>query len=395
MTTHTLEEPTFVGRKCEFEELQHFLEAAISGSGNTIFISGEAGSGKTRLMTEFLKFSKTKGVNVLTGWCLSNAAVPYFPFTEAFETNFSAEDSGSGKQKELKSALLELNREFTNEVSPQTWKDTTFAIVARELLQMSTQKPLILFIDDLHWADSASLSLLHYISRNLNAERILVIATFRKEELSRTNDDLSKPAPLAEMLRLMGRDGLFHEVKLGSIHQDEIRQIAEGMLGGNINKCFAGKLEEESLGNPLFIVETLRLLSKQGHLVRENNEWITTVEKFEVPAKVKDVVLRRLESLTPFQRRVLGAASAIGNKFDPELLAAVISRDSLDVLESLDAISKTTLLVHPDGKLYRFNHAKYQEMLYEEIPHPQKTHYHLLIAKKIESTLQNPGDRQT
>ena len=297
-------------------------------------------------MSEFSELAKKNDIQVLAGWCLSNAIEPYFPFTEAFESYLSTESTLT-KQKELKSCLIELNGTEEQEIAPQTWKDKTFATITKELLSISANKPMIFFIDDLHWADSASLSLLHYISRVIETERILVIATFREEELNARNNDLLNPSPLVETVRLMGREGLYHEIRLSELDRKEISMLAESMLGGKINQVFEQKLQLESQGNPLFIVESLRLLSKQGSIVQEKNQWIHTVEKFEIPAKVKDVVLRRLDALTIVQRRVLDAASVIGNKFDPELLAAILAKDSLDILEELNSIAKTTLTSSP------------------------------------------------
>ena len=393
MQTNILNEPIFVGRKQELNGLHQFLDNATKGCGNTVVISGEAGSGKTRLMAEFLESAK-KNVQVLSGWCLSNAAVPYFPFIEAFEPYVSIDNGNLTQQKELKFSFAELDRDSKNNVSPQIWKDQTFAAITQELLSISTKKPIVLFIDDLQWADSASLSLLHYISRSIEAERILILATFRKEELSSPNNDLAKLSPLLETLRLMGREGLYNEIKLCNLNGNETKKIAESMLGGSITERFAGILEEESHGNPLFIVESLRLLSKQAAITQKNNELELTVEKIEIPEKVKDVILRRLESLTTLQRRVLDAASVIGYRFDPELLSAVIIKDSIDILEELDTIAKATLLIHDEGKLYRFSHAKYQEMLYHEIPIPLKIKYHLRIAEKLEDINQSSDERQ-
>jgi tetratricopeptide (TPR) repeat protein len=384
----------FVGRKHELDQLSQFLECAIGGRGTTVFISGEAGSGKTRLIKQFSELAQKKNIQVLTGWCLSNSAEPYFPFTEAFESFLSSETSSLAKQETLKTSLIELNRTEGQEITPQTWRDKTFAAITKELLTLSTNKPMIFLIDDLHWADSASLSLLHYISRAIEAERILIISTFREEELNTQTNDLPNSSPLVQTVRLMGREGLYHKIKLGQFESKEIRLIAENMLGGKIDQAFEKKLQLESHGNPLFIVESLRLLSKQGSIIQENNQWIHNIEKFEIPAKVKDVILRRLDALTPIQRKALNAASVIGSKFDPDLLAAVIAKDSLDILEELTTIAKATLLIHDEGKLYRFDHAKYQEMLYEEIPEPLKTKYHLRIAQKLEASNQSSDDLQ-
>jgi predicted ATPase len=137
-----------VGREKELEELKRCLDEALSGTGATVFISGEAGAGKTRLTTEFLNIAKKKPVTVFTGWCLSDVAVPYFPFMEAFDSYISSnEDDGvtiANQQLSLKSWLIK-NQSETNETignaSPQVWKDQVFVAVAKELLFLSTKKP--------------------------------------------------------------------------------------------------------------------------------------------------------------------------------------------------------------------------------------------------------------
>ena len=124
--------------------------------------------------------------------------------------------------------------------TPQVWKDQTFAAIARELLFLSANKPTILFLDDIHWADSASLSLLHYISRTITSERILVIRTFRSEELTPVAE--GQAHPLIENLRLMGREDLFVEIKLVNLDQNSVGKVAENMLGGSLNPEFVEKL---------------------------------------------------------------------------------------------------------------------------------------------------------
>ena len=373
-----------MGRTQELEELQVSLNAVFDGKGTTVFLSGEAGSGKTRLANEFLNFARNRGVVILSGWCLSNAAIPYFPFVEAFDSYLlTNEEQGrfpGGQQLRTTTWLKGL--EITQAMSPQAWKDKTFAAVTRELLLLSTSNPLILFIDDLQWADSASLSLLHYISRSISSERILILATFRSEEVSA--DLEGHGHELAETLRLMGRESLFKEIRLKGLNQSNVGEIAESMLSGKVNGNLIESLTAESLGIPLFVVESLRMLFEQGGLVQVQNQWRLSVEKYNIPSKVVDVILRRVESLRSSQKRVLEVASVIGEKFDPKLVAAVLSQDSLDVLETLNAISERTLLVHGEGNYYRFDHAKSREMLYENIPTLLKKEIHARIADKIE-----------
>jgi predicted ATPase len=235
--------------------LQCLLEAALEEKGKTVLISGEAGSGKTRLATEFLKKIKDN-VTVLSGWCLSNAAIPYFPFVEAFESYSSTEahflplENQSLKLKKLLTRQSE-SGEYQN-LDRQAWKDQTFATITRELLLLSEQKPVIVFIDDIHWADSASLSLLQYLARAIAYERIFLLATFRSEELNPQFDVQNQQ--LAEVLRVMRREDLYSEIKLSGLNHIEVGYIAESMLKGHVSQKLTYQLTLESSGKPQFIV---------------------------------------------------------------------------------------------------------------------------------------------
>jgi tetratricopeptide (TPR) repeat protein len=386
LESKVLAEPVLVGRERELEELQRYLRLATEGKGTTVFVSGEAGCGKTRLIAEFLELAKKKDILILAGWCLSNAAQPYFPFVEAFESYSSTVDSGLDQQQELKSWLVGHGQTEGREITPQMWKDQTFAAITKELLYMSTNKPIVLFIEDVHWADSASLALLHYIARAITSERLLIIATFRTEEIVAKLD--GHPHPLVDTLRLMAREELFKEIKLQNLNTVNVGKIAENMLGGSLDSIFVEKLSKESHGNPLFVVEALRMMYRQGSLLQEHCQWRLTNDSIEIPAKVKDVIMRRLDALKPNERRILDAASVIGEKFDPKLVAVVFSHDRIDVLEALNAVAQSTLLVFCEDNQYLFKHAKIQEMLYNEIPPPLKTEYHSRIASILEGNSQ-------
>ncbi len=384
MKSSVLAEPILVGREKELGELQRYLHSSIEGRGTVVFVSGEAGSGKTRLTTEFLNYAKDSGITVLAGWCLSNVAVPYLPFVEALDSYSPLNHEANKPTSQQLEAETWLKGPDNNQsMSPQAWKDQTFSAVIKELLYLSASRPVILFIDDLHWADSASLTMLHYISRSISSERILVIATFRTEEV---NPFVEGGNNLSKTLHIMGREGLFKEIRLGPLSQANVCSIAENMLGSKVESSFIQKLILESQGIPLFIIESLRMLYEENALLKKNGEWDLNVDKFNIPSKVKDVLLRRVESLTRDQRRILEVASTIGEVFNPKLVASVVSKDSLDVIESLNTIAECTLLVHFEGDSYRFNHAKSREMLYDQIPLPLRREYHLRIAKKIENS---------
>jgi KaiC/GvpD/RAD55 family RecA-like ATPase/tetratricopeptide (TPR) repeat protein len=407
LSSKVLAKPAFVGREQELKELESFLSLAIEGKGKTVFISGEAGTGKSRLAREFLSFAKQKGVGVMAGWCLSDAAVPYFPFIEAFNAYFACfeeEQLTSPQQPGVKigePAQIGIDgREIVTwlagpkplekmgkpePLSPQVWKDQAFDHVAKTLLTVSSQGPLVLFLEDIHWADSASLALLHYISRVVNnSERILVLATFRSEEV--TTDTEGHPHPLEEEMRMMSREDLFSEIRLSNLNQADVSMIAQNMMGSSVQQELVEKLAKEGNGNPLFLVESLRMLVERKGLVQEDNEWRLAVDDFGIPSKIRDIILRRLAVLKYAQRRVLDAASVIGEEFGVDLLASVLGQDSLDVLETLNFIAHSTSIVSVEEAFYKFDHARSREVLYEALSLPLRRGYHARVAERLEIT---------
>ena len=383
-----LAEPVLVGREKELEELQHCLDSAIKGKGSTVFVSGEAGSGKTRLTTEFLKIAKKQGVTALVGSCLSNAAIPYFPFFEAFNAYFTEEPSekpvGSlNVAGWLKGPAQSETAEKPQTFSAQAWKDQTFVAVTKTLLDISTKEPVVLFIEDLHWADSASLSLIHYVGRAIKPARILLLATFRTEDL--TADAEGRPHPLVETMRLMRREDLFQELKIANLDETNVSHLAKNMLGGELKQDFTEELAKESQGNPLFIVESLRMLHERNKLLQENNKWRLTSGKLAIPDKIRDIILQRMSTLLRNQRKIIDAASVIGEKFDAELLASVVSSSFIVVVETLELIAQTTSLLACEEGLYRFDHARTRDAVYGEVSSVLKKVYHGRVAEQLES----------
>ncbi len=362
MKTELLIEPTFVGRESEMRELMAYLDSAISGNGKTVFMSGEAGTGKTRLVNEFLAVARKREIALLTGWCLSNATMPYFPFIQAFDSFLpldSEENGGDLSQKlGIKSWLMGPSQlqDEGEAVMPQAWKDQAFAAVTKALLNISVSKPTVLVLEDMHWADSASILLLHYISRAVSSSRVLVLATYRSEELN--VDSSGHPHPLTEVLRLMKRDNLLTEIRLSNLSVLNVEEIAESMLRGKIHKELVEKLARESHGNPLFIVESLRMLGEHENLVQEEKRWRLSVDTIGIPPKVKDIMLRRLGNLKQSERRILDFASVIGDKFNPQLLGIMLDEDRLKILETLNLVMQSTSLVCVEGDSYWFDHSK-------------------------------------
>jgi tetratricopeptide (TPR) repeat protein len=403
-----LAEPRFSGRNQELELLLKHLELAIHGKGTTLFVSGEAGAGKTRLVNEFLSLARERNVETITGYCLSTVAVPYFPFIEAFNAYSKFVQS---KSKHVESEVLGLvgwlKGEESTEAEPlgiRAWlvgpkqsakprlprafnpemrKNMTYAAIADELKSMSAKAPVVLFLDDLQWADSASLSLLHYICRLTVSSWVLIVGAFRSEEVSSVSEGHAHP--LVETMRAMSREDLYVEVRVARLSEPDVARLAESMVGGAVDHRLIEKLTEESQGNPLFAIESLRLLMQSGNLVREKDKWRSSVDKFAILDKVKDVIMRRLQSLNSTQRRLLDLASVAGERIDPTMLGTVLSMDKLLVLENLHQISHFALLINSSDSLYTFGHAKFREVLYEELSPPLKREYHARVAEIMEN----------
>ena len=204
-----------------------------------------------------------------------------------------------------------------------------------------------------------------------------------------TVDAEGRPNQLIETIRLMKREEILTEIKLPNLIHTDVGRLAENMIGASLQTEFAEKLAKESRGNPLFVVESLRMLSENRSLIAQDNEWGLATDELGIPSKVRDIILRRLANLKYAHRRVLDAACVIGEEFNVELLSAVLGQDSLDVNETLNLISQFTSIVRVEGAVYRFDHARSREVLYETLSLPLRRGYHARIAERLEKQDKN------
>jgi tetratricopeptide (TPR) repeat protein len=390
-------EPTLVGRDQEIKQLMQHLDSALSEKGTTVFVCGEAGVGKTRLVNEFLSFAKKKGIKTLSGWCLSEAAVPYFPFIEAFNTYVS-----TIRDEKTKSAMTnqlgftgwlrgpQLPREPKARepfLTPEIERDRTFEVVAEVLLQLSAKEPLILFLDDLHWADNLSLALLHYLSRKCKNSRLLIIGTYRTEELVRTAEE--RLHPLEETMFSMSREDLLTKMELNRLKQNDFFELLKSIFHSPFDEEFVKKLYRETEGNPLFALETLNLLVMEGLLSEREGRWtlMSPTEKIGMPSKVHEVIIRRIARLKREERKLLDLAAVCGYSFNPETLSKTLALDLADVLEKLVEIQQRHKLIRSIDSTFEFTHQKIREVIYENLQGELRRVYHLKTASCLEQVL--------
>ncbi len=251
------------------------------------------------------------------------------------------------------------------ENDPEMKRPKIFESVLEGLKRRSLEKPLVIFIDDLQWADDSTLSLIHYLSRNVKELPILLIGTFREEEVE-------EGGPLKKMLRLMSREGIVELLRVPRLADDDSRLLIRSLLKGE------GPLSEELVdeingltgGNPFFILETVDYVKEKGAT--------------KLPPRVVDVVLRRLEALDEEEKEFLELASVFGMEFDPDFISGMLGLKKLRKVRLLRTLTETSKLVKRKEEQMSFDHPGLKEAIYESIPVPTRKDYHLVIAETLE-----------
>lgn len=399
--------PKMVGRDKELDQLKEFLHAAIDGKGNTILVSGEAGIGKTRLVKTFEAYAESLGFRVLEGRCLYESPTPFLPFREALRSFFqvSKSDALPLQQRKIRRVVKESAPHFVKAipvvgqivagatVAYRTYRDEKgrekrvewgaiserdagLEAISNLLVAISRKQPLLLFIDDLHLADTPSLSLLYYLARAARNSKILVVGAYRSEEVSRR---------LLDIMQMMSRDDLFQEIALKRLNRINYFDLILSMLGVDLG-TLVELIYEETEGNPFFAIETLRLLMQQKVLIKEDGRWKLSknIEEVEIPPRVYDVVVRRISTLNDEERDLLDCASVVGEEFSSSVVENVSGLNRIELLKSLNNIERRYHLVNSYQDGYRFDHSMIREVLYEEIAPELKKEYHSMIAKYME-----------
>ncbi|MEF8873756.1 MAG: tetratricopeptide repeat protein [Candidatus Thermoplasmatota archaeon] len=491
----------FAGREDELESLESYFQEAVEGEGSTVFISGEAGVGKTRLVEELIEEAKERNAKIIKGKCLSDSLDPLMPVREAlrdadlghllsedpppkvkaaylindagllaakaerkdtdldpdiFVSMLSAverfvQDSLSmmdeekasdlntigygehdilvqtvdtfslacvieGRKSEfliedMRKPLAKANRILTDwqgdmeeaeKVAPEVeWfiesgkydgeylvdepeikQENLFENVLLGLQRLSSEQPILLFLDDLHSADPTSLKLIHYLSRNTKDDKVLILGTYRPEDIvERTDGEVHQ---LKTAMQEMNREGLFEKIELERLDEPDVEEFIKKTLGRiELEDEVVKKLYEECEGNPFFLLELLRDLVEKGHLENEEGAWKAeeTLEEVHIPEKVYDLVVRRLDRLMEEQRELLESASVVGEEFESDVLGNVTGMNRVKLLKKLNEIERTHNLIRSIKKKYRFDHSKIREVLYNGLNEELQREYHRIVAK--------------
>ncbi len=392
----------FVGREKELGQLEQELRAAAGGAGACVVLSGEAGVGKTRLVQEVV--ARHTEVQYLPGKCFTNeGGEPYLPFIEALgrladtaaaaadtSAGTAAEDLGLGASMGLigvgmgaADSATEAPRpgrlDFTGE------KGKMFDMVASTLRTAGKAKPVVLFIDDLQWADSATLQLLQYVARAIKDARVLLVAAYRPEEA----DVLGEKHPLPTTLQRLIREGLARQAKLERLPEaDTFAMLRAIFARDDLPWDFVHRVYAETEGNPYFVEEVAKSLVEQGVVRPGEARVLVDGATFQIPTTVKDIVARRIEQLEENARKVLEVLAVVGRESTYDVLLASSGVDEETLVEALDRLLEAKMIQEAAGEkeVYRFTHQLLREVTYGNLSRAKKRLVHRKVLAALEQS---------
>jgi len=501
---------TMVGRQAELDVLKGALEEALGGHGRTLFLAGEAGIGKTRMLDELRDLARQRGAKVMSGTCFAENLTPFIAYMEAFregkldhlfaedavrvETVYLVDKNGllvsraeraetpidpdiftsmlqavenfvkdslaqggegalnvlgygdyriliekggsinlvaivTGKENEflvqdLQEVIRGIEEKFgdvlTNwdgsmrsvegtqahlqalltsdkyegldpaKADPQVRRNRLFDNVALGLVREAKLAPILLCLDDLQWADPSTLALTHYVSRNAKDCGLLLLGTYRSEDLGTA---AGQKHPLVETLQLMSREGLYETVEIKRLQPEQIQAFVGGLLGQvEWPEDYEPGLFRESGGNPFYLTELVRMMTAEAVIVQQQGVWrfARPLSEVEIPNRIQQVVVRRLQRLDTDQRDLLDVAAVIGENFGTDILAKVSAKERIPLLKALRPLESDYQLIRAGEEGYRFDHAKIREVLYTEMPEQLRREYHGLVGTGLEQL--HPSD---
>lgn len=388
--------PAFCGRNDEMARLEQGLARAKSANGRAFSVEGETGIGKTFLLKELGKSARKKGHIAAHANCYEREHLGGQPFAEILEDLLRAADFPVPQEvltSGLNSALgafspgllpIMRTQEATpsGETAPEVDKSQILHAILTVLRRLSAEKPCLVIVEDIQWADDFTLETLHYLSRQIGQNRICLVFSFR-------DDTVGTGHPIRRMMEKMEIDGHVERMRLGPLSKDALLQMITSMLGDKdaafgIGNC----VYAESEGHPLFTREILVACIEQGTFRRRDGNW--DCEKMalpKMPAGIQGIIEARLAPLEEDSKRLLEQAAILGKTFEFDILHLAAEIDEDELIDKIDLFLRRDLIREesdPDRDRYQFAHSKIRDVLLQGI-HPRRVkRYHLSAATSIE-----------
>ncbi|WP_093608340.1 helix-turn-helix transcriptional regulator [Streptomyces indicus] len=370
--------PVFVGRADELTVLNDALARATAGEPQALLLGGEAGVGKTRLLEEFCAAAAKDGAVVAVGGCVEIGAegLPFAPFSTALrsllrELPDEMAAAAAGQEEQLARLLPELADPARPPAHGLQGEDEgmarLFELTVRLLERVAAERPLVLVLEDLHWADASTRHLLTYLFRTLRSGRLVVIASYRA-------DDIHRRHPLRPLLAELDRLRTLRRIELSRFTRGEVRRQLAGILAAQPEEALVERIFERSDGNAFFVEELACSDDDCDHAL---------------PETLRDVLLVRVEALPEHAQRVVRVVAEGGSTVEYDLLAAVAGLGEDELIEALRAaVGANILLATPAGDGYRFRHSLVREAVSDDLLPGERSRLNRRYAEALEA---DPG----
>jgi tetratricopeptide (TPR) repeat protein len=387
--------PKLAGRARELAVLRSKLDAAQAGVGGLVLLAGEPGIGKSRLLYELASDASRSGIQVCWGRCWeSEGAPPFWPWIEILRAVLRDQDPRRLRAELGASAsfIAELDPELRELLSdlpaapsldPAEARFRLFDSVTGALQRISRARPMLLLLDDLHWADKPSLLLLQFLVEHTADARILIAGTYRDTELHAEH-------ALAELTGALRRESQLEFLSLTGLTLDAVSQLISSLDQPvtNDTATLARAVWESTEGNPLFVREELRYLMEVHQLARDDEPQpiASRILKLGLPEGVRDVIGRRLRRLSPSTRNLLSVAAVMGRVFDARIVERAGTFEPAEMDDALDEAEAARVVdefTRSAGR-YQFSHALFREVLYAQIPARRRIRLHAHVAMALE-----------
>jgi tetratricopeptide (TPR) repeat protein len=382
----------FVGRQKELKQARTIWMQAMVGAGQTLLISGEPGIGKSSLTRELATQAEISGGKALVGESYAEGGAPYSPFSQILRRALP-EVSKNGSQMsefvvaDLISLTPELRPNFPDlpkipALDPDSEQRRLFESMVTLLSDLSERSPILLVLEDVHWADSGSLAMLRYLARRTKDQPIMLVATYREVELDET-------LPLQEMLVELNRERLANRLKLSRFGRDETRDLLTTIFQEEVSIEFTDGIYNETEGNPFYIEEVCKSLVEEGKLYFEDGEWHRPddMADLDIPQSVRVAIQSRLSKLPDEILDSLRTAAILGREFDFDTLIAAAKLDEETLIDALEHAEHAQLIEEigsGSGGTFRFAHALIGSTLEEGISGLRRRRMHHQVAAVIE-----------
>jgi class 3 adenylate cyclase/tetratricopeptide (TPR) repeat protein len=404
------ERTPFVGREEERAELRGLMEQAIAGRGSIVLIRGEPGVGKTRLAQELVLEARARGMVDRTGRCYEmEGAPPYIPFIEMIQQTLRLGDPSQlrvafgDSAGELAKIVPELRRIYDDippplELPPEQERMYLFNSFREFVERVSRVVPLLVVLDDLHWADDATLMLIQHIAQHQDKMAVLTIVTYRDIEL-----DAARPFALT--LESLLRQRLARRIALKPLPEAGVEAMLRALTGQPPPPRLVQAIYRETEGNPFFVEEVFQHLLEQGRLLDPSGkDWRSDlqVSELDVPEGVRLVISRRLERVSEECRTALTDAAVVGRDFSFELLQKLSDVDADTLLDAIDDAERANLIVaaddvpvagdHAAEARFRFAHELIRQTLISGLSLPRRQRLHQRVAETMEQVYGRGAD---